>query len=80
MPSQNQLDGLHEAMALAWGWFLEKGQFEFTELSLEDQLSFATTYGHLDVEGLVKALKLLQSICEATRATFLNNLPTGGNA
>jgi hypothetical protein len=53
-------DGGEEFFALAFNYFLECGQFQFFELSLEDQLKHAKA-AQLSEEELVKALQWLAS-------------------
>jgi len=72
-------DGTEECFKLAWQWFLERGQFQFCELSLPDQLLFAKA-AQLDGEGLMKALLFLGAYtAEVKRTAELAAAPVGGN-
>jgi hypothetical protein len=71
-------DGTEECFKLAFQWFLERGQFQFCELSLPEQQLFAKA-AQLSDDGLLRVFGFLSAYNEARRQAALAAAPVGGS-
>jgi len=74
----NESDGTAELAALAFHWFLHRGQQMYRELPMVDQLLFAQAAG-LDDGGYLRARRFLDVYNDARQAAELVAAPAQGN-